>query len=78
MSSRNNNFFVEFETVPRTYKNPFNQKPIERKLESLDDTITVSNCLVTIVMHKDGSFAVTPNLRNVDEEKLTARVVDVK
>ncbi len=73
-----NNFFVEFETTPRVYKNPFNQKPIKRKLEGIDDTLTVSNCLVTIVLHKDGSFNVTPNLKNIDKEKLLARNIHVE
>jgi hypothetical protein len=73
--SKQNNFFIEFESQPDTYKNPFNQQPIPRKLESQNDTIRVSNCLVTITMHKDGRFEVEPNTRNIDQNLLLSRVV---
>jgi hypothetical protein len=74
--TKNNNFFVEFETPPRQFRNPFNYNIVsDRKFEAVtDETVTVSNCLVKITLYKDGKFNVEPNVRNVDEDKLRKRV----
>jgi hypothetical protein len=72
--TRKNNFYIVCQTPPTQCKNPYNQTLIPRKLESLDDSIQVSNCLVTITLNKDGTYSVGPNLRNVDEVKLRKHV----
>lgn len=71
---KRNNFFIIAETTLTQYRNPFNHRPIENKFESVDDMIVVSNCLVTITLHKDGRFEVVPNERNLDKELLLRRV----